>query len=276
MAVEVIMPQMGESIAEGTITRWLRQRGERVERDQPLLEISTDKVDAEVPSPASGTLVEVRFKEGDTVAVDTVIALIVREGEAAAAAPRPAPMASETVTSEPATSDQAPPQRLAPAAAPPAGPASRADQQTLEERVRVFSSPVVRRIAEQEGVDLRQVTGSGIHGRVTKKDVLAHLERARAEPAAPPRPAAVAAASPAAPGAFHVPAALPGERVRIEPMSRIRQLTASHMLYSQQTSAHVATVFDVDLSNVVAARAKARDAFAASAGTKLTFMPFFF
>jgi pyruvate dehydrogenase E2 component (dihydrolipoamide acetyltransferase) len=321
MATEVIMPQMGESIAEGTITRWLVQVGETVDRDQPLLEISTDKVDAEIPSPASGVLLEVLYGEGDTVEVDTVIARIGKAEEATAPATAPAPeSAARAAASEPAAG-----------AAAPAG--------SLEERVRTFSSPVVRKIAAEEEVDLEGVEGTGIHGRVTKRDILQYLEQretapgAEAAPVEPPAgveplapvelPAAVAASGATAPqgaaepGAeraeeprreepaaaaaglvrsreevrarpaeqrtakessltFSVPAYNEDEQVEIEPMTPIRRLTAAHMLYSQQTSAHVATVFDVDMSSVVAARARAKARFLEKTGTKLTYMPFLF
>jgi 2-oxoglutarate dehydrogenase E2 component (dihydrolipoamide succinyltransferase) len=330
MATDVIMPQMGESIAEGTITRWLVEVGKPVERDQPLLEISTDKVDAEIPSPASGVLLEVLFVEGQTVEVDTVIARIgaVEEAGSAVASPSPASAASE---SQPAA-------------------ASEAVEPSVEERVRRFSSPVVRKIAAQEEVDLGELEGSGIHGRVTKRDILQYLEERESapdpataqsvapvssaqtaqtaqtartdhstqttQPAAPPvaasgatapqqepaaaareasqseKPAAAAAGAglvrsreevrvhtreeKSATPTFSVPAYSEDETVEIEPMTPIRRLTAAHMLYSQQTSAHVATVFDVDMSAVVAARNRAKDKFLAGTGTKLSFMPFLF
>ncbi|HVS16261.1 MAG TPA: dihydrolipoamide acetyltransferase family protein [Thermoanaerobaculia bacterium] len=301
MATDVIMPQMGESIAEGTITRWLVQLGESVDRDQPLLEISTDKVDAEIPSPASGVLLEVLFGEGDTVEVDTVIARVGKAEETASTA-APAP--------EPRT--QVAPEEPVGAAAVPA-------TDSLEERVRTFSSPVVRKIAAEQEVDLDRVEGTGIHGRVTKRDILQYLEEregAAPEPSAEPALASAVAASGAtapqepaeapaegsAAGAgglvrsreevrprsaeerpakesgltFSVPAYTEEERVEVEPMTPIRRLTAAHMLYSQQTSAHVATVFDVDMSPVVAARARAKDRFFEKTGTKLTYMPFVF
>jgi 2-oxoglutarate dehydrogenase E2 component (dihydrolipoamide succinyltransferase) len=319
MTTEVIMPQMGESIAEGTITRWLVGVGEPVQRDQPLLEISTDKVDAEIPSPASGTLLEIRFREGETVAVDTVIASIGQQAEERVEAPRPAAPAAPPATAPPASAEPSrAPSEAGAAQRPPAEPGS------LEERVRQFSSPLVRRIAAEEGVDLGAIEGSGLHGRVTKQDILQYLEARTERPAAPaaaaevaPRaPVSAAAAAAAAPppaeraaeptgGAlatsgdrgvgerraaaarpapapargeleFSVPAYTESERVRIEPMSAIRRLTAAHMLYSQQTSAHVATVFECDFSAVVAARARARRKFEEKVGTKLTFMPFVF
>jgi 2-oxoglutarate dehydrogenase E2 component (dihydrolipoamide succinyltransferase) len=271
MATEVVMPQMGESIAEGTITRWLVAVGEKVERDQPLFEISTDKVDSEIPSPATGVLLEVKHGEGETVGVNEVVAFIGEAGEkvgegAAAKAPSAA-------TSE------------APAAAAPASGAPEADldsapANSLEERLRRFSSPLVRSIAAKEGVDITQLQGSGIHGRVTKADILAHLDARKSAPAAPPRtpaPTAAAAVSAARPtGDFHVAAYQAGENVEIEPMSKIRQITAAHMAYSKATSAHVTTVFHVDMTRVAKVRARAKNAFFKANGTKLTYMPFIF
>ena len=290
MATEIIMPQMGESIAEGTITRWLVAVGDQVERDQPLLEISTDKVDAEIPSPASGVLTEVLFQEGDTVEVDTVIGYLGSAEEAASAA-TPEPVPASAVPEPAVVAAEAPTE--------PSEPGS------LEERVRTASSPVVRKIAAEEGVDIAQVPGTGIHGRVTKKDILQYLESrpedlpsgSEAEAQSSPPPAAPATADTSssmvtreAPApqtvhpraaasddfAFSVPAYTEGERVEIEPMSRVRRLTAAHMLYSRQTSAHVATVFEIDMTNVVAARAQVKDRFLEKAGTKLTYMPFIF
>jgi pyruvate dehydrogenase E2 component (dihydrolipoamide acetyltransferase) len=248
MATEVVMPEMGESIAEGTITKWLVKTGDKVEKDQPLFEISTDKVDAEIPSPAAGVLLEIKADEGATVPVGEVVAIVGEEGEEPGEAPaeRKEPEAEER-------------------------PAD------LEERVRRYSSPLVRRMAKEEGVDLSEVKGTGIHGRVTKKDMEAFLaERAKA-PARPAAPAARPAAAPAAAETgFSVPAYTEGEEVEIEPMTRIREITAAHMVYSKRTSAHVTTVFHMDMTKVARTRARAKDAFFAAHGTKLTFMPFIF
>ncbi len=279
MATDVIMPQMGESIAEGTLTKWLVKVGDSVERDQPLFEISTDKVDAEIPSPATGVLLEVKSEEGAVVHVDQVVAVIgqadeqvVAEKPAAAAPaplvePQPAEAAPRTVSVEP------PPSR-APEAATGAADAE------LVERVRQFSSPLVRRMAAEEGVDLEQIEGSGIHGRVTKRDLEGYLEKRSATPPAPkpaaPRTAEVVTPAPKPTGEFMVPAYLEGDNVEIEPMSNIRRLTAAHMAYSKQTSAHVTTVFDMDLSRVARIRNRAKGGFLATHGTKLTFMPFIF
>jgi 2-oxoglutarate dehydrogenase E2 component (dihydrolipoamide succinyltransferase) len=405
MATEVVMPQMGESIAEGTITKWLVKIGDKVERDQPLFEISTDKVDAEIPSPAAGVLLEIRNQEGETVPVNQVVATIGEAGEAAgaavpaaaatapvagagapAAAAAPAPPAGAAAPAAPAPpavaappaapaqasasaagaagkpaepSAPAPPPASAPAPPPqpaaaapekqaapgaetaaheessreggaagtgasgprrvpsPASPAAPAaagaaaagerqdvrrdegesdlaresDREELSEgeRLRKFSSPLVRSIAAKEGVDLQEVAGTGSQGRVTKGDILSFLEQRRTAPApAPARPAAVPAPPAAAPpaaaapqplrptGGFYVPAYVEGEDVEIEPMSKIRQITAAHMVYSKATSAHVTTIFDFDMSRVARIRARAKDNFARKEGTKLTFMPFIF
>jgi pyruvate dehydrogenase E2 component (dihydrolipoamide acetyltransferase) len=285
MATEVIMPQMGESIAEGTITKWLVQVGEQVERDQPLFEISTDKVDAEIPSPASGTLLAVHHPEGSTVQVNEVVGLIGEPSERAAETAVPAPSAMpetrdvEESSVEVMTDGNS--RVAAPAAAPPTG------DDELVDRIRRFSSPLVRRMAAEEGVDLSQVQGSGIHGRVTKQDMQTFLQRrSTAAPAAatasrpeetPRRPAEVVpATSRQQVGDFVVPAFSQAENVDIQPMSKIRRLTAAHMVYSKATSAHVTTVFHVDLSRVAKVRSRAKEGFARTHGTKLTFMPFIF
>jgi 2-oxoglutarate dehydrogenase E2 component (dihydrolipoamide succinyltransferase) len=311
MATEVVMPQMGESIAEGTITRWLVKVGDKVERDQPLFEISTDKVDAEIPSPASGTLVEVRNKEGETVPVNQVVALIGEAGEQAGtpATTAPAPAATETPQpgqgtaeapvstgdaetvkkEEAARGDAGGAPKAAspePTPAPQAAPAPQPAATDLDDRLRRFSSPLVRNIAAQEGVNLEEVPGTGTHGRVTKDDILGHLEQrksapapapAAAAPAPTPAPAAAAAAPAQRPtGGFSVAAYGPGEDVEIEPMSKIRQITAAHMIYSKATSAHVTTVFEMDFSRIARVRARAKDGFLKKEGTKLTYMPFIF
>ena len=307
MATEVVMPQMGESIAEGTITRWLVKVGDKVERDQPLFEISTDKVDAEIPSPAAGVLQEIRAEEGATIPVGQVVATIAEEGGAAATTGEAVPASAEKGGSKSAverTEEQrsgapeaapAPPSAAAGGAAP-SGAEEVAAQQPgaagprrletpaggIEERVRRYSSPLVRKMAAQEGVDLSEIEGTGIHGRVTKQDFEAYMEqRARAPQPARPRPAPApatgapaAAAAPA--GGFHVPAYTEGEEVEIEPMSKIREITAAHMSYSKHTSAHVTTVFHMDLTKITQVRNRAKSPFFAAHGTKLTYMPFVF
>ncbi len=305
MATEVLMPQMGESIAEGTITRWLAKVGDSVERDEPLLEISTDKVDAEIPSPASGVLLEIRRQDGETVPVNETLGMVGEAGEATD--PEGSSTATQVLTEAQLASlqDGMMPEEVnnGETAADDVPPG----EMTLEDRIRRFSSPLVRSIAKKEDVDLRQVAGSGIHGRVTKKDILAYLEkRARGEvttvpvsvkptPAAPvqaaaapaaPAPAAPATPAPATPavtaaparpvGGFSVPAYHAGENVEIEPMSKIRQITAAHMAYSKATSAHVTTVFHVDMSKVARIRQRAKAGFQRDTGTKLTYMPFIF
>ena len=202
MATDVVMPQMGESIAEGTITKWLVKVGEKVERDQPLFEISTDKVDAEIPSPVAGTLVEILNQAGETVPVNQVVARIGEAGAASAAAPAPAPAKpAEKPAEKPAPTESPKPSAPSPAPAPAAAPAQPAPSAarpapaagSVEERVRTVSSPLVRNIAREHGVELSQVEGTGVHGRVTKQDILAYLEQPAARAAAPPRAAAAAA-----------------------------------------------------------------------------------
>jgi pyruvate dehydrogenase E2 component (dihydrolipoamide acetyltransferase) len=328
MATDVVMPQMGESIAEGTITKWLVKVGDQIERDKPLFEISTDKVDAEIPSPASGVLLEIRNQEGETVPVNQVVAVIGEAGEQPGAAassreaepPPPPPSATEPVKGaaemgaagkdteqikqeETARGDAGPegePKVASPEPAPqPAQPApekpaqGEAAEGTEEDRLKKFSSPLVRNIAAKEGVNLEEVQGTGQHGRVTKDDIMKHLEQRKAAPAAPapaPAPAAKPAPAPAPapapsapapaqrplPAGFSVAAYHEGDNVEIEPMSKIRQITAAHMVYSKATSAHVTTAFHFDFSKVARARARAKDGFFKKEGTKLTYMPFIF
>ena len=292
MSTEVVMPQMGESIAEGTITKWLKKVGERVERDEPLFEISTDKVDAEIPSPAAGTLTEVRFKEGDTVEVNTVIAVLDGDGSATAQAPTPKPV-EEKPEPQPATPPPPPPpQATAPPAppppapvqakpvAPPPAPAEKpAEKQdgsapTAEELRRQKSSPLVRKIAQEHGVDISRLEGTGLSGRVTKNDILSFIESGTAPAPAPTAPAPVAPAptyEPVAP-----PPSKPQVGDRVEPMSVMRKKIAEHMVLSRRTSAHVTTVYEIDMTRVARLRDEHRDEFYQRTGTKLTFMPFIF
>ena len=287
MATDVLMPQMGESIAEGTIVKWLKKVGDTVGRDEPLLEISTDKVDAEVPSPAAGVLVEILAKEGETVTVNAVIGRLGEAGEASAPAaaapapvveaPKPAP-APEPVAAAP----------VAPAAppvpAPPPAPA--ANEESAGGKVR--SSPLVRNIAREHGVNLEQVTGTGLGGRVTKEDILNFIERGKGAVAAAPAAPAVPAAPPvsAVPVAPPAPVAAPpapapvapvfaaGDRITIEPMTNMRRRIAENMIASRRTSAHVTTFFEVDFTNIARLRDKVKKSFEAQNGTKLTFLPF--
>jgi pyruvate dehydrogenase E2 component (dihydrolipoamide acetyltransferase) len=306
MSINVVMPQMGESITEGTIVRWLKNEGDDVTKDEPLIEISTDKVDAEVPAPASGKLAKVMHGPGDTVAVETVIGVIAQDGEQVADAPAPqaehAPSGEAEARSAPAKApvpgSAAPAARRSspPAPAPrpaPAGPRSEERSQADSEVERTRSSPLVRRIASEHGVDLTAVSGSGIHGRVTKDDILGYIDRrngpqAAPEPASaaapiptarPPRPVAVPPPAtrtvPFATGATLRPSgAFTGDELR-EPMSVMRQKIAEHMVLSKQTSPHVHTVFEADVSRVVALREGGKAAFEAKNGIKLTYTPFF-
>jgi len=289
MATEVVMPQMGESIAEGTITRWLVKVGERVERDQPLFEISTDKVDAEIPSPAAGTLVEIKYEEGATVPVNEIVALIGEAGAVPAVGGIEAKTIAVPASEPPPATSQPPaeaPDRRVEASPPiPAAHLLTPGEESLEERIRRTSSPVVRKIAAAEAVDISTLEGTGIHGRVTKKDIEAHLEQRgqapapapTAVPAPAPAPAPAPTSAPARPATgFHVPAYTEGELVTIEPMSKIRQITAAHMRYSKDTSAHVTTLFHFDMSAVHRARERAKQGFLAANGTKLSYMPFIF
>jgi 2-oxoglutarate dehydrogenase E2 component (dihydrolipoamide succinyltransferase) len=276
MSTEVIMPQMGESIAEGTITKWLVAVGESVQRDEPLFEISTDKVDAEIPSPATGVLLEVKYPEGSTVQVDVVVALIGEPGD------KPDTEAVEAkddeVAAESASSGQVAGRKATEDKKTEAEPTTSTVEPELAQRVRTMSSPLVRRMAEEKGIDLTQVTGTGIHGRVTKNDLLSHLESRVEVPSSAPakRAEVVASTGKQQPGQFMVPAFVEGDNVEIEPMSNIRKLTSAHMVYSKQTSAHVTTVFHMDLSRVAKVRSRAKDGFLRTHGTKLTFMPFIF
>ena len=250
MRVDVAMPQMGESITEGTITRWIRKVGERVERDEPIFEISTDKVDAEIPSPAAGRLVEIRNEEGETVPVDEIVAVIETDAAAAEAAAEPPATATEQTAA-------APPAPSAPARAP-TQPRDRAPSGGA------FLSPVVRRIAEEHGVDPGQVRGTGAGGRVSKKDMLEYVRRGGA-PAAPAAPSA-----PPAPPRF-----AGGERTVRETMTVMRKKIAEHMVESRRTSAHVQSVFEIDLTTVARLRGKYKQAYLERHGAKLTYLPFF-
>jgi 2-oxoglutarate dehydrogenase E2 component (dihydrolipoamide succinyltransferase) len=279
---DVIMPQMGESIAEGTLTKWLKNVGDSIERDEPLFEISTDKVDAEIPSPAAGVLQEIRVQPGETVEVNSVVGVIGSGDAAAAQAPssEPAPAAP---ASEPTAAPAQPPPPAAPTP-PPAAPAASAApaspppersraEMSVEELRQQRSSPVVRRIAAEHQVDLRELSGSGISGRVTKQDILEHI--ARRDSDAEPGPAVAApGAAQAAPAVPVVPAYLPGEAVELVPMSPIRRKTAEHMVLSKRISAHVSTVFEVDMSRVDELRRKHRQSYEERSGVRLAYLPF--
>ena len=278
--IDVIMPQMGESIAEGTISRWMKKIGDPIKRDEPIFEISTDKVDAEIPAPTAGTLAEILVQEGQTVAVQTIVARIETEAGALVAAPTPAPAAPVPAPAPVATPAAAPAPARAAAAPAPAPRPSNGGSETLEERLRRRSTPLVRKIAAEHGLDISTIAGSGMAGRVTKNDVLSYIEAPPA-PAAAPAPAVVPASAPAlAPAAVGAPTAQPGyqaadpwEGDRSEPWSRIRKLTAEHMIMSRRTSAHVATFFDIDYSRVATLRAKKKAEYA-DRGVNLTFLAF--
>ncbi len=249
---EVLMPQMGESITEGTITKWLKKVGDTVQRDEPIFEISTDKVDAEIPSPVAGVLSEIKVPEGSTVTINTVVAVIGGAAGAAAAAPVAATPAAAAPVAAAAT----------PAAAPAASAA---------EGDKVRSSPLVRKMAKDNNVDLTQVAGTGAAGRITKDDLVGHLEGG-AKPAAAPAPAAPAAAAPAATKpAAPVSTPAPGELV---PMTKIRSIIAQRMVESKRTSPHVHTVFKVDMTRIVKLREKEKNKYEQRNGVKLTYMPF--
>ncbi len=272
MASDVLMPQMGESIAEGTIVRWIRKVGDTVDRDQPLFEISTDKVDAEIPSPAAGVLLEIRVKEGETVPVNSVVAKIGAAEERAADQP--------SAAASPQASAQAAPSAPAPAAAVPsepvaAAPAVSAPPSSIEELRRQKSSPLVRRIAKEHGVDISGLSGSGINGRVTKKDILGVIEGGAAQqrPAPSAEASAVSGASaPSAPAA-RVPAFGAGERVEIVPMSVMRKKIAEHMVLSARTSPHVYSVYEVDFHRISKLRAQKKSEYE-RLGANLTFTAF--
>jgi len=304
MAVDVVMPQMGESIFEGTITKWLKKPGDRVERDEPLFEISTDKVDAEIPSPSAGVLKEIKIPEGQTVPIQTVVAVI--DGAGSAAAPAPAPATAPPAAAKPAATPPAPssapatagkpaaapalPPRTAPAAAGPQ--VAFASASTSE---RVHSSPLVRRLAKEHNIDLTTLGGTGAGGRITKEDIEAVIAAesatapaATAPPAASaarptPPPGAAAPGVPAAHGTQYIPSlqvGVPRERIyfgnyEVQPLSVMRQKIAEHMVASKHVSPHVYSVDEIDMSKVAAIRAKAKEEFEKRYETKLTFMPFF-
>jgi pyruvate dehydrogenase E2 component (dihydrolipoamide acetyltransferase) len=301
MPTDIIMPQMGESIVEGTITKWLKKPGDKVQRDEPLFEISTDKVDAEIPSPSAGVLKEIKIPEGQTVPIQTIVAVIDGAGGAAASAPTPVP-APAAAKPAPAPAPQAAAAAPAkPATPPPAASASAAASAAGTGTERIHSSPLVRRMAKEHGIDLTALEGTGAGGRITKEDMesaIAAQSGASAAPAlvssapsaaprsAPPPPPAAPAAAPGAPavhGSQFIPAlqvGVPRERIyfgsyEVQPLSVMRQKIAEHMVASKHVSAHVYSVEEIDMSKVAAIRAKAKEEFEKRYETKLTFMPFF-
>ncbi len=295
--IDVIMPQMGESIAEGTLSRWIKKVGESVKRDEPIFEISTDKVDAEIPAPSAGVLTEILVQEGETVPVQTVVAKI--DTEVAAGAEKPAVSApAPSATSEPPPASAkpvaapAPAPTPAPAPAPPPSPApaprpaaekartahpseGNGEMESAEERLRRRSTPLVRKMVAEHNLDLSEIPGTGIAGRVTKNDVLGYIDSGAAvERGAPSAPAATAPRAPTAPQPARAPSGVERwEGDRVEPWSRIRKLTAEHMVMSRRVSPHVNTIFEVDYSRVAQLRAKKKKEYA-DRGVNLTFLAF--
>jgi pyruvate dehydrogenase E2 component (dihydrolipoamide acetyltransferase) len=257
-ATDVVMPQMGESIFEGTITKWLKQVGDSVQRDEPLFEISTDKVDAEIPSPAAGTLTEIKAAAGSTVQINSVVAVIGGAAGAAKTAPAAAPKAPDLAAPVPATA-----------------PAAAAEEPVSASAEHARSSPLVRKIAKENNLDLSQVPGSGSGGRITKEDVLGYLEKpAKAAPAAPaPVAAAPAAPAPAATAPAKPAAAVP-QPGQLVPLSKMRSIIAQRMIDSKHTNAHVHTVFKIDFTRIVKLREKEKNKYEQRNGVKLTYMPF--
>jgi pyruvate dehydrogenase E2 component (dihydrolipoamide acetyltransferase) len=262
MPTDVVMPQMGESIFEGTITKWLKKPGDKVQRDEPLFEISTDKVDAEIPAPSSGILQEIKVPEGNTVQVNTVVGVIGDGSGASATAP------AKTAAATPAAQASAPVSakkeaKEVPAPPPATSVSAPSNSDTDEEDSDVRSSPLVRKLAREHNVDLAKVTGTGTGGRVSKQDVLDFVERRTATPAPTPTPRQAPASA---------PVAIPGELV---PMSNMRKIIAQRMIESRRTSAHVHCMFEVDLTRIFNLRNKLKNGFEQRHGARLTFMPFF-
>ncbi len=260
--IDVTMPQMGESIAEGTLSKWLKKVGDEVKRDEPLFEISTDKVDAEIPSPSAGVIAEILVKEGETVAVDAVVARLESEkGAAVPAQPAAAPAAAAIPAAKAVSAAPAPAAPPAPPVRAPAPNVVSGNGHSLEDRLRTKSSPLVRKIAAEHGVELSGLQGSGLAGRVTKRDIMQYLDSGA------PRSAAAPAAHTAP-----MPTAWPGDRV--EPMSKMRALISEHMVVSRHTSAHVTSIMEMDFTRVARIRAAQKAAFEAAYGEKLSYMPF--
>jgi pyruvate dehydrogenase E2 component (dihydrolipoamide acetyltransferase) len=309
MATDIVMPQMGESIFEGTITKWLKKPGDKVERDEPLFEISTDKVDAEIPSPSAGVLKEIKVGEGQTVPIQTVVGVIDAAGSAASApasaatakVAAPAPAKAPAAPPPPVAAKPAP--QAAPQAAPAATPAMSRPAVAAGTGERIHSSPLVRRMAKEHGIDLSAVPGTGAGGRISKQDIEAIIagggaggaqqapaqeeedvyEAPAPSPAVVSRPAAPPPPAPAASGGqAHVAfeSAVPREKMyfgnyEVQPMSVMRQRIGEHMVASKRVSPHVYSVDEIDMTKIASLRAKAKDEFEKRNGTKLTFMPFF-
>jgi pyruvate dehydrogenase E2 component (dihydrolipoamide acetyltransferase) len=284
MAVDVIMPQMGESIFEGTITKWLKKAGDKIERDEPLFEISTDKVDAEIPSPSAGVLKEIKVTEGQTVPIQTIVAVIDVDGAGASSS---APAAA------PAKPEASKPAAPAPAAVPVSAPSATQAPAVSASGERVRSSPLVRKIARENNIDVSQVPGTGAGGRVSKQDILGAVESGTvsapragasaapsAQSSAPARPSAPPPATGGASASAVLENAVPREKMyfghyEVQPMSVMRQRIAEHMVLSKHVSPHVYSVDEVNVTGIAALRAKMKGKFEDASGTKLTFMPFF-
>ncbi|MEC8017799.1 MAG: dihydrolipoamide acetyltransferase family protein, partial [Actinomycetota bacterium] len=272
---DVTLPQLGETVTEGTITQWFKNVGDVVNADEPLFEVSTDKVDTEVPSPVSGVVTEIRAAEGDTIDVGVIVAVVANDGEAPAPAPEPATEPAPAPEPTPAPAPASAPAPV-PAPAPAPAPASSAGENDAR-----LLSPVVRRLVNEHGIDPSAVTGTGPGGRITREDILDHLDKVGSStapalaPASAPNPAAAPAptAAPAPAPAATAPA-VAGARQTVVPLSKIRQLTGDHMVASKATSPHVLSVVEVDYANVDRARSAVKDDFGATEGFSLTYLPF--
>ena len=270
--VDIIMPQMGESIAEGTLSKWLKKVGDEVKRDEPIFEISTDKVDAEIPAPAAGVLAEILVKEGETVAIQTVVARLETEkgaaisAEAAAPPPAAAPAKPASAPAPQREGTPAPAQPRQPTPAPAIAASHSGNGNSFEDRVRTKSSPLVRKIAAEHGVNISALSGSGVAGRVTKRDILGFIESGA------PMPSVAPGARTGDPHVLPMPEPWAGDVV--EPMSKMRALISEHMVASRHTSAHVTSFIEIDFTRVARIRAKKRAEFEAATGQKLTYMPF--
>jgi pyruvate dehydrogenase E2 component (dihydrolipoamide acetyltransferase) len=287
---DIVMPQMGESITEGTVSKWLKKVGDKIDKDEALLEISTDKVDAEVPSPAAGTLLEILVNEGETVEVGAVLARVGAEG--AVASRQPSAVSSQPTTDSPSPAQPVQAETAKAAAASSSNFAAPATLETprsgngtpsVEELRRQKSSPLVRNIAKEHGIDITRIPGSGISGRVTKQDIMSFIESGAAlrpqdllRKDAPATPSIRTPQAPSAPSTYTPAPIATTVGDRIEKMSVMRKKIAEHMTFSKQTSAHVTSVYEIDMTNVAKFREKNKAEFQSRYGTKLTYMPFIF
>src|SRR3989441_1258439 len=277
--VDVLMPQMGESIAEGTLSKWLKKLGDEVKRDEPLFEISTDKVDAEIPAPTAGVLAEIKVQEGQTVPVQTLVAVIETDKAAAVAgvpaAAAPPVAAAQRAPAAPGDTAVSPPPTTAPARplAPSPAPVGKGGDgtETAEERLRRRSTPLVRKIAAEHQLDISTIPGTGFAGRVTKQDILGFIETGARAPATAPVPRPPSPVPSTGPVVHPTVDPWPGDRV--EPFSKIRKITADHMIMSRRTSAHVTSFFEVDYSRVAELRRKHKASYA-ERGVNLTYLAF--